>query len=361
MGQNTLISVGLLDRYIGRNVFFSTLLVLFLLFLLLFFIVFVDGMGDVGRAHFGLYELFRYTLLSQPKGIYQLFPTAALLGSILGLSSLAAGSELVAFRAAGVSLWRISWAVIKTGAIFVVAGILIGEYVVPVAEEAAQRGRAQALGTGFRTPGTGLWLRNGSEYVNIGEVLPDSSLLNVSISRFDEQQNLQQQLNAKRGRFVGEYWQLYDVEQSFISTEEVRFKRIDKIRWSSAISPEAMAVYMVKPEALSLYRLRQYLEHLRSNGQQTNRYELEFWRKVFSPFAIVVMLLLAIPFVFAQPRSGALGYQVFIGVMVALVFNMVNYGLGHSASVFGIPAFLGAVSPPTLFLVLAIVLIRRAS
>jgi len=122
-----------------------------------------------------------------------------------------------------------------------------------------------------------------------------------------------------------------------------------------------MAVFMVKPEALSLYRLRQYLEHLRSNGQQTSRYELEFWRKIFSPFAIVVMLLLAIPFVFAQPRSGALGYQVFIGVMVALVFNMVNYGLGHSASVFGIPAFFGAVSPPALFLVLAIVLIRRAS
>ncbi|MDH5649915.1 MAG: LPS export ABC transporter permease LptG [Gammaproteobacteria bacterium] len=356
-----MITIKLLDRYIGRNVFFSTLLVLFLLFMLLSFTVFVDGMSDLGHGRYGIMDLLRYTMLSQPKGIYQLFPTAALLGTTMGLSYLATNSELIAFRAAGISLWRIAWAVIKTGAIFVIAGSIIGEYVAPVAEEQAQRGRAEALGIGFRNQSTGLWLRSDLEYINVIEVLPDTSLRNINISRFDDNRNLQQLIYAKRGSYINGQWQLRKVKQTTFTESGIKITNLKTWDWSSGITPEEMAVFMVKPEALSFMRLYYYLEHLRANGQQTDRYELVFWRKLLSPFTIVVMLLLAIPFAFGQNRTGSLGKQMFMGLMLALAFNMADYGLGHSATLFGFSPLLGAALPLVLFSVLAAFLIRRAS
>ena len=353
--------VSRLDRYIGRTVFFSTLFVLFLLLLLLSFTVFVDALDDLGRGNFGMVELIRYTVLSQPKGLYQLFPTAALLGGTLGLSYLAANAELVAIRAAGVSLWRTALAVIKVGAVFVVAGILIGEYVAPKAEEAAQRGRAEALGTGFRGPRTGLWLRNGLEFINIEEVLPDQSLLNITITQFDQDGEMRSQIHAQRGHYRDNDWRLSNVTRINLSGDRIDTTKSDKLDWSVALTPKDMAVFMVRPEALSVYHLHHYLNHLRKNAQQTDRFELVFWRKIFSPFSIVVMLLLAIPFVFAQHRSGTLGKQMFIGLMIALLFNMFNYGMGHAAVLLNIPAIVGAVLPLALFFVLAVFLIRRFS
>lgn len=350
----------IIDRHIGRSVLFSTLLVFTIVFLLMTFVVFVDGLRTVGKADYGWLEHIQYVFLSQPKRIYELFPTIALLGAIVGLSYLAASSELVAMRAAGVSVWRIVLAVLKVGLVFVVAGVLMGEFVVPAAEEEAQRVRAQALHTGFTDEVIGVWLRDGDEFINVGEVLPDRSLLHVTIYKFDNEARLISQRYARRARYQDSFWRLEQVRQSRILPARVTVSRRDSAEWYSALTPDEMAAFAVKPEGMSMRNLRRYIAHLQDNRQETARYELAFWGKVFSPLATAVMLLLAIPFVFGHSRSGGMGYRVFIGIVVGFAFNLLNLSFGYVALLANVPPVAGALMPSLIFFSIAAFMLRRA-
>jgi lipopolysaccharide export system permease protein len=345
----------------------STVLVLAVLVALFAFLSFLGAVDDYGKGRFGLYEVVKYVVLTLPGWIYALFPVTALLGSILGLSWLASGSEITAMRAAGVSLSRIEWSVMKTGLVLVAVGVLIGETVVPVSETRAQRERAEELEIGLHREKTGLWLREGDSFVNIGEVLPDRSLLQVNIYRFDDNVKLRDNIAAARARYQGpeagsgeSTWQLQDVTSSWLDKNGVTTRKAARFIWRSSLTPDVVGVFSTRPEALSSWQLYRYIRHLRRNFQKTDRYRLAFWNKLLLPFATAVMVLLAVPFVIGQDRSGGTGKSVLVGIMLALAFVVLNQGFGHFSLLIGLPPLLGASLPILLFLGLAIYLLRRA-
>lgn len=352
-----------LDRYIGKAILVGTSLVLFILFLLLGFVSLVENLEDVGKAGFDMWQLLRYVLLSQPKNLYLLLPAAALVGSTAGLSYLAVNSELIAMRAAGVSVWRIGGAAIKTGAMFIALGGIMGEYVVPKAEDMALSGRAEALGIGFtRHKYAGIWMRLDQSYINVREVLPDKSLLRMNVYRFDEHMQMSQHIEAGMARYTNSTtWMLENVQVSNINGETVNSEIHSQLEWSSSLTPEALTVFTVKPDSLSILQLRQYISHLTRNKQQTGAYELVFWRKLLSPLAIAIMLLLAIPFVFSPMRSANMGPRVFTGILLALLFYMINMSFGSFAIISNWPPVMGAAVPPLLFLMLVYWLFRRVA
>lgn len=352
----------MVDRYLGRSVLTATAMVLFVAFLLLSFLGFVEGLRDLGKGNFRFPQLVYYVLMSQPENLQTLFPMAALIGSTLGLAYHAASSELVALRAAGMSVWRIAAAVLKSGMLVVLLGIVLGEYVAPFTEDIAQRSRAEALGTGFtENKYTGVWLREGDEFLNAAEVLPDSSLRRINLFQFDELQ-LQSHLMAERGHYLGGgRWRFEKVRESQLSAGVVTVSRADSREWYSTITPDALAVYTVKPEALSAMNLYRYISHLEENHQRTDRYELVFWRKLAAPVATAVMLMLAIPFVFGQLRTGSMAARAFFGLLVALGYYMFNLGFGHVALLKGLPPLLGAWLPTGVFLLLTAWLMRRVA
>ncbi|HEX9625674.1 MAG TPA: LPS export ABC transporter permease LptG [Acidiferrobacterales bacterium] len=350
----------LIDRHIGSSVLTSTVLVFVVLLALFVFIKFVDVLGDLGRASFGIYDAVRYVILTLPRQGYELFPMAALLGTLLGLSSLAADSELIAMRAAGISTGRIAAAVLKVGLIFVLVALAMGELVAPITEDLAERGRAAALEKSVRQQkDSGLWMRDGADYVHIGEVLPDFSILRVSIYRFDESDRLRTQIYAQRGVHADQQWRLEEVSQSWIEPDGVRTQRRDSVTWSSELAPDMLAVFAVKPESLSLLRLYRYIQHLEQNKQDTARYDLAFWNKLMLPLATGVMVILAIPFVFTQLRSAGVGSRLLVGIMLGLAFFVASRGLGNLGLILGIPPVIGAVLPTLVFLGAALFMLRR--
>ena len=353
--------ISLLDRYIGRSILYSTLLVFAILLGLFTFVLLIDELGDVGKGQYDLYALIKYVILSLPRRIYELFPAIALLGATLGLTSLALGSELTAMRAAGISLLRIFGSVAQIGTVFIIGGVLIGETVVPASDTWAERGRAEALQVGLHGETTGLWLRDGADFVNIGEVLPDLTLLNVNIYRFEPPARLRSHTSADQAHFEDNVWHLANVNKSTISEDAIRRSQSDGELWQSVLTPEVVRVFAVRPASLSTLDLYQYILHLRRNHQDTDRYQLAFWNKLLLPVATAVMILLAVPFVFGQIRSGGMGQKVFIGIMIGLVFNMLNRGFGYMGLLYGLPTFLAAVLPVAIFLLLALYLLRRVA
>lgn len=352
--------MSILDRYIGRSILTSTLLVFAVLTALFTFIKFVDALGDLGKATFGLYEVVRYVVLSMPRQASELFPMTALLGTTLGLSSLAADSELIAMRAAGVSLARLVGSVVKVGVVLVVLAVIVGEVVAPVTEDMAERGRSSALQVSVRQQkDSGLWVRDGQMFVHLGEVLPDLSVLRVNIYAFDPSNHLRLQTSAQRGRYEHDAWRLEEVRQSRLDDGRVRVRQINADEWASELTPDMLKVFAVKPEGLSIWRLYRYIQHLEQNKQDTGRYDLAFWNKLMSPVAAAVMMVLAVPFVFSQMRSSGVGSRLLIGIMLGLAFYVISRGFGYFGLLYGVPPALGAVVPTLLFLGIAALMLRR--
>jgi lipopolysaccharide export system permease protein len=353
--------ITLLDRYIAHRLMVSTALVLGVFLSLMVFLVVVDVLPDLGHANFNLYQLGRYVLLSQPRRLYELFPVATLIGALLGLSSLAVNAELVAMRAAGVSVAQIVGSAMKVGFVFALAIVALGEYGVPIAENQAQLGRAQALAKGLQKKGSGLWLRDQNSFVNIGEVLPDLSLRRISIYSFENGVDLRTQTRAERAVFAGDGWQLEKVQESRIDETGVKVKQLGTQPWQTTLSQDVVGVFTVRPEGLSIQHLVRYIEHLRHNGQSTERYRLALWQKVLMPVSVVVMVLLATPFTFGPIRGGGLSRRIFAGVLIGLGFVLVSQLFGHFGLLYGLSPFFGAVLPILLFLAAALLLLRRAS
>ena len=352
--------VKILDRYLAVSIITSTLLVMGVLLALFSFIQFVDALSDVGKADYQLTDAVRYVLLSLPRQSYEIFPMAALLGTTLGLSALAADAELVAMRAAGVSLLRIVGATMQVGIVLAILAVLVGEFLVPETQRIAEEGRAQALKIRITQQGDlGLWLRDGQAYVHVGEVLPDLSLLHVDIYEFDANDRLRRQTSAARGGYDNHHWWLGDVHESELTETKVLSRKIQQEEWNSTLTPDLFSVFTVRPEGLSLLHLYRYIRHLRQNHQNTGPYALAFWQKLMAPLSTVVMMVLAVPFVFGQQRSGGIGARLFTGIVLGLAFFVVSRGFGYFGLLHGIPAVIGATLPTLLFFGLALWMLRR--
>lgn len=352
----------ILDWYLGRTIIKYTAMVIAVLAGLFVFLMFLDEVSRLGNGNYGMLDLLRYLLLSLPRIIYEIFPMAALLGTMLGLSALAVDSELIVIRAAGISITGIAGSVLKTSVIVIIFAVLIGEFLAPGAETMAQRGRSLALQKSISQQADfGLWMRDGNTFVQVGELLPDLRLLHVKIFEFDEDNNMRSVAVADEGSFEGNRWVLKTLRQSLFVDKRIKTVHLDSAQWLSELGPEILKVFLVRPEQLSATELRRYIKHLDLNSQNTERYELAFWEKISSPLAIIVMVLLGIPFVFRHVRSGGIGGTLFIGMLLGLTFYAVAKGFGFLVLIYGIPPFAGAFVPLLVFLALALAMLRKVA
>ncbi len=351
----------ILDRYLGYIILQYTIITMLALVGLFTFVNFLDQTAHLGHGNYNITELIQYVILIIPRTIYELFPMASLLGTIIGLSLLANDSELIAMRASGISMLQITLATLKMGALFVITAILIGEFVAPYTETKAQRGRAEALQQHIKQQTNfGLWMRDGQTFVNIGEVLPDMTLLGVQVFKFDHNRKLRSLMTAESGTFQDNYWRIKRVKQTQIDQNgNSESTTHETSKWASQVTPQILSVFLIKPEQLSFMQLNRYIKHLNKNKQQSDPYKLAFWTKLMQPLSTAVMVMLAIPFAFANIRSGTLGRSLFVGIMLGIGFYVVNKIFGYVVLAHSSSLLLGATAPFIAFLLFAIAMMRR--
>lgn len=350
----------LLDRYIGINVVGSIGLVLLVLISLDSFFRLVRELNQVGEGNYSYIEMLLYLVLTTPYRIVEFFPIATLLGAITGLGMLASHSELVVMRAAGVSILRITLSVMKAGLLLIIAVMLLAEYVVPTAEQFAESRRTQMLAkqTALKTD-NGFWSRDKRSFLNIRDIKPTGDIGNITIYEFDEQHRLRSSTHASKALYENGQWVLYGITQSDIDVSGIQTQTFERAQWDSILSPALLNIVVIDPLQISIRDLYSYSSYLRENGQNSERYELALWARLFMPVAIGVMLLLAVPFVFGPLRSVGIGQRILVGFLVGLAFFLVNQTFNHLGVVYHIPPLLSAALPAGVFLLLALVMLRR--
>lgn len=347
------------ERYLAREVYASTLLVLAAFLALFAFFDLVNELGDIGKGSYQLHHAVGYVLLTLPGYVYELLPIAVLIGTLYALTLLARHSEVTVLRASGLSTATLAGTLLRIGSLFVVLTFVVGEFVAPPAERAAQQLRLQAMssvvGQQFRS---GLWVKDELAFVNVREVSPDASLRGIRIYQFDQNYQLLSISEAEAASFQPpNNWQLANVARTLFEGERVRVDRQAEVLWQSALSPDILTVLLVDPGRMSLVNLYLYTRHLAENRQKTQRYEIAMWKKVFYPMATLVMMILALPFGYLHDRLGNVSLKVFSGVMLGVAFHMLN-GLFSSLGVINSwPPLYAAITPSLLFLLAATIMI----
>ncbi len=352
--------MGILDRYIGRSIFTTSLLVLVVLLSLTAVFSFIKELDDVGREQYGIVQAGIYIALRLPASAYELFAPSVLLGSLLGLGGMATHSELIVMRAAGISVQRIIRSVLQVGVILLLVVFVLGEFVAPKAEQYAQELRLTALSKKVSVGSdTGLWLRSGDLYINVKTIMPDRSLLNLTVYSFVDSK-LEYTMIAKQAHQIGgDKWLLKDVTYTEFGDDLTTVRSVPEEERDGLVKPELLKNLTVDPEILSAKNLMQQVNYMKENSLDSDRIQLALWTKLTNPLATIVMLMLSVPFVFASQRSGGAGQKIFVGIMLGIGYIMVNRLFTHMGLVYGFPPVVSAVAPLLFFLSIAIIGIQR--
>ncbi len=346
-----------LQRYIGRDVLFATLLIFGALLALFAFFDLIHELGDVGRGDYTISRALLYVTLHLPSRLYELFPVAALIGTLFAIAQLVANSEYTVMRASGMSLARVTWSVLRVGLPLAAATFLAGEYVAPPAERIAQTVRtssdsSRVVAQQFES---GFWFKQDLTFVNIRTVLADMTLSGVRMYEFGDDLRLKVVRIAQSGRFAGNgQWELENVKSTEIGTDATRVTTAPVFLWTTVLRPSILNVYQVAPERLELGALYDNIRVLGNNAQKTSRFEIAFWNKVFYPLAVLVMMVLALPFAHFQRRQGGVGFRIFAGTMIGLSFFLLGRLFSNLGLLNDWPPLFSAVFPLAFFTAIAV-------
>ena len=349
-------------RYVAVQIFWSTALVFGALLLLFGFFDFIQELGDLGRGGYRLSLAAIYVVLSLPGRAYEILPVAALIGTLFALAQMVAHSEYTVMRVSGVSITNMALTLVQIGLVLSLLTFLIGEFVAPASEQAAQKMRLKAtsssvIAQAFRS---GLWVKDDTNFINVARVMPETVIHEVKIYEFDSDYRLRAISLAKSGEYQREnLWRLKDVVQTRFEENRTTVSHIPEAYWRSVLSPPILNVLMVVPEQMSLWDLFSYIEHLSENRQETSRYEIVLWSKIIYPFAVLVMMVLALPFAYFQVREGGVSGKIFTGIMLGLGFHLANRLFGHLGLLNAWPPLFSAIFPTLAFLVTAVVMMWR--
>ncbi|MGH1484805.1 MAG: LPS export ABC transporter permease LptG [Cellvibrionaceae bacterium] len=336
----------LLNRYIFRTVIAAVLMVLLVICSLDFLAKIIDELDNLKRQY-TFVEVFIYASLNIPLSLYKYMPFAALVGGLIGLGSLATASELVIMRAAGVSFLRIIIAVVKPILLLIGITLLLAEYVIPTAEHYAENRRSSAL-YGVKTAlssQSGLWNREGNEFMYFNSVQANGKLLGVTRYRFDDNGELLASSFAKSAIFSDGQWQEEDVTETLLSETGTQRKTYTVRPWDSQLSPALLSVLVQDSDNLSISKLHHYIAYLDQQGIESDRYQLSFWSKTLQPLAIISLMLIAVSFIFGPLREVTMGYRIFTGVVFGIVFQLTQKLLGPTSLVYGFSPIIAVLIP----------------
>ena len=346
---------------------------------LFFFFDLVDELQYLGKSNSfsgaeNIYEIrhaLLYVAMLIPNHLYELLPISVLIGTIVVMARLAQSSEFTILRTSGLGPWRALKLLLWLGAFFVLLSFAVGDYLAPASERAAQLLKARYQNK-ITVGQTGAWLKEKQAYssyvVNVKELSPNNEMRGVQIFEFNNKGLIVSTTQAPLAKFTGSNaWELQQANRAEFEvpaglTPANSTRAVAKVsrfvlptyRWPTDISAEMVSVALLKPERMATIDLFSYIRHLDANGQTAQRYEIEFWKKVFYPLSCLVMVMLALPFAYLHFRSGGIAAYVFAGVMIGISFFLLNNVFGYIGNLRNWQPWLAAATPGMLYMAISL-------
>jgi lipopolysaccharide export system permease protein len=306
------------------------------------------------------YEAFKYMLFTMPRRLYDYIPYSCLIGCLAGLGLLASSSELVIIRAAGVSVKRIAWMALRPTLVFIFIALTVGEFVAPYTEQMADNRRHFLRYNGVQKAPQNMWNREGNEFMYVNAVLPNGVVYGLTRYQFNDQHQLQSASFTRQATYQDNYWQEEDISITYLENDSTRNEIIPSRRWDTHLTPNLFNILVLAPEDISLRNLRYYVNYLEKQNLTSRNYSLAFWQKSLQPLVTAALVLVAISFIFGPLRSVTMGQRIFTGVLLGIVFMLLQRLLGPLSIVFGFSPLIAVLIPIVLCMALGIYLLNKA-
>lgn len=362
-----------LEKYFAREIIRSVLFVLLAFVALLAFFDIVNEVKSVGVGGYTIFNALYYVALGTPGNVYEYMPLAALIGTIFVMAQFAQRSEFTIMRVSGFSTQQAITMLLKIGAIFVVLTFIFGEIFAPYTFKMAEKYKISVMPSAHKQDfQSGLWTKDlirsqgltggviGSRFLNVNVVDLGGKLVGITYYDLDLQFRLTKQVKAESASYQGgSVWRLNHVEETYFPESlndsemtPVVVKELPTLDLISEITPAILLASSADNDTdrMSAYDLALYSKHLLDNKQSAEKFEIAFWKKIIYPFAVFVMMALALPFAFLHFRSGGVSLKIFAGIMIGVVFYLLNNVFAHIGLLHTWPPFVTAVLPSLLFL-----------
>ncbi len=385
-----------LQRYFAINIMQAVAFSAVALLALITFMDLTSELPSVGKGGYMFQHAALYVALLIPGHVYEVMPMAALFGTVYAMAQFASSSEFTIMRASSMSTRMAAGMLFRIGIVFVVITFVFGELITPRTAPLAEKLRLAAKGSTMTAQfRSGMWTKdvvhadgvkgpvNGSRFFNVRQIQPDGTLVDVKLYEFDANMRMRSLVTASTATFSGNnIWRLADVtETRFTNTRTlpvpgapvpagatiqstygqetagVVTRKLATLDVASEITPRILTVSAADPARMSASELAVYTRHLAENRQQTERFKIAFWKKLIDPLAIFVLMAMALPFGYLQARSGGVSLKIFIGIMLGVSFLLLNTLFSSLGMLSTWPAFVTAVVPSILFLILALIAI----
>jgi len=351
----------ILDRYIIRTIIGAVALVMAVLLTLLALFLFIGEQSDVGTGNYGSPQALRFVLLNLPGQLFQFLPVAALLGALLGMGSLARGSELTVMRASGVSIGRIGVSVGIAGALLTLVAVLVGEFLAPPMAQMARANKAidRYASINFARSG-GAWVRDGELILRADRQSGSGAFRGILVFDLGARNRLHAVGRAASAtEHADGSWELGEFAQTRFDENNVTVVRSPSRRLSTHVSAAFLGLAATDPQELSLRELNSAIGYLHSNGQDARRYRFAYWSIIARMVAIPLAVLLALPFLFGSLRAAGSGARATFGLVLGLAYFILQRMVASGTIAFGLDPFLLAWIPTVLLAVAVTVLMAR--
>jgi lipopolysaccharide export system permease protein len=340
-----------LDIHIGKAVLGATLLAWLVVSVLDALFVLLGQFGDIGRGNYALADAALYVLLDTPTRAWRSFPTAALIGVLLGLGNLAAQRELDALRLAGCSPQRLARAVLQAGALLMLVALAVGEGWAPHSQQLARQVRGEAIypDVGVQA-GAGFWVRDGPRFIQVAGSAADGELSGLVIYQLAPGPVLQRVTRAERARPVNGAWQLDDVNETRFHADRLEIVQQARSQWPVLMDVRLAQLLTRDGDALTLPELGRSIAYQERNGGEVSALRMLYWQRLTAPLSALVMLLLALSLVLGPLGRRTPGQRLLVAVLAGLAFKLLGGIAGHAALVYGLAPALGALLPALLVL-----------
>lgn len=350
----------IIARYLSSTIFKGSLMVLLTVVSLSLFFTTIQQLDNLGRGHFGTVEFARYILLLAPGMMVYFLPLSVLLGCILSLGSLASSSELIALQAAGLSLKKFIQIIAQAAFIMAILAFSLDNFVVPYSESNAREIKSSGLASRVSMQSRrGLWIKDGRNIIFIQQLFPDGNAKNIEIYHLDEQDRLSMKTQAQKAISKQQGWQLQQVTKTYIGEQKIRQELLDQEIYHGSLSDQLLESMVIDVRQMSVLDLYGYIEFLKQNKLNHGPESLSFWRKIYYPITIMVMAIMAIPFVTGSQRNSNTGQRMIIGIVLGLSYSILDNLLIRLGQQLGLAAFLNAFLPTLVFMLLTLYLIRQ--
>ncbi|MDF3020558.1 MAG: hypothetical protein K0Q92_1861 [Steroidobacteraceae bacterium] len=353
--------MNLLDRYLIRAVLGGAFVVMAVLITLGALFLFSNQQDDIGVGSFSALDAFWFVLLNIPQQVYELLPIGVLIGSLIGLGSLARGSELTVMRAAGLSVWRVAGSVAMAGTLLIVIAVLCGEFLAPPLQAMAKQQKLLSKFSTITFAGrAGPWVRDGDRLINVSQQSGTGEFAGMLIFELGKDHQLRSVSSASTAKVrPNGGWLLSNYESTRFGGEVIESEKQASHEFHSAIGGDFLALTVSQPRQLQTHVLWGLIRHLRENSLDSSEQEFAFWSRIARTSAILFAALLAVPFVFGNLRAAGAGARTLLGVLIGVAFFFIQRMLESGAVVFDVSPIVLAWFPTTLLAAASLILIAR--